>query len=208
MRYRQRKIFKKEYKYKRKFINACIMRIRFGHRSDKTIQGYKTYIFKAMKDIVNKNICNYINLLEGSPCRSIPEYDEILSDCYIIFDKCLEKYKVSKNNSFYFYFNKAMSRRFYKCYQREINMPSTELSTEMSAVLPSLSDKSSVDTVNLLLDNLNIHGFERVVCISRLNGEKGTEFLKKHKRITQRRYNEALKNVRDLLKDLLQNNQF
>ena len=59
----QRKIFKKDYKYKRKFINTCIMRIRHGNRSAETIRGYKTYIFKTMKNIVMKNILKiHLNL--------------------------------------------------------------------------------------------------------------------------------------------------
>ena len=49
-----RKLFRKDYKYKRKFINACIMRIRFGHRSDETVLGYKTYVFKAMRGAGNR----------------------------------------------------------------------------------------------------------------------------------------------------------
>lgn len=208
MRYRQRNIFKKDYKYKRKFINACIMRIRFGKRNDATIRGYKTYIFKAMKDIVNKNICNYVKLLEGSPCRRIPEYNEILSECYIIFDKCLEKYEVKKYNSFYFYFNKAMSRKFYKCYQKEVNMPHTELSDEMSAVLPCLFDNKNVDGIELLFYNLGIKGLERDVCLSKLRAERGTEFLKKRKDVTQKQYNNALRNIKELLKDLLNKHKY
>lgn len=204
----QRHIFKKDYKYKRKFINACILRIRFGKRSERTIRGYKTYIFKAMRGIVDKNICNYVNLLQGSPCRSIPDYNEILSECYIIFDKCLEKYKVRKYNNFYFYFNKAMGRKFYKNYQKEINMPSTELSDEMSAVLPSLHYKKNVDSVELLLHNLGIKSLERRICLSRLKGERGTEFLKRNKKVSQKQYNEALSHVRALLKDVINKNQW
>lgn len=203
-----KKIFRKEYKYKRKFINACIMRIRYGKRSEKTIHGYKTYIFKAMKNIVNKNICNYINLLNGTPCRNIPEYDEVLSDCYIIFDKCLEKYKITKYNSFYFYFNKALSRNFYRLYQKELNMPRVELSDEMSSVHPLLADESSVETMELLFHNLGLTKLEKKICRSKLNGEKGTEFLKKNKRISNKKYTDTLKKIKDLLTDLIQKGQY
>lgn len=204
----QRKIFKKNYKCKRKFINACILRIRFGKRSPKTVRGYKTYIFKAMKVIVNKNIYNYVNLLAGSPCRDIPQYDEILAECYIIFDKCLEKYKVLKGNSFYFYFNKAMARRFYKCYQKELNMPYLELSKEMTVVLPSLATKKNVDTIELLFHNLGIKNIERKVCLSKLHGESGAEFLRKNKDISQKQYIDALRNVKKLLNNLVQKNKY
>lgn len=203
-----KKIFKKEYKYKRKFINACIMRIRYGKRSRKTICGYKTYIFKAMKNIVNKNICNYINLLNGTSCRNLPEYDEILSECYIIFDKCLEKYKITKNNSFYFYFNKALSRNFYRLYQKELNMPSVELSDEMTSVHPMLADKSCVETMELLFHNLGFTEIEKKICRSKLKGEKGTEFLRKNKRISNKKYTDTLKKIKDLLTNLIKKGQY
>lgn len=203
-----KKIFRKEYKYKSKFINACIMRIRYGKRSERTICGYKTYIFKAMKNIVNKNICNYINLLNGTPCRSIPEYEEVLSECYIIFDKCLEKYKITKYNSFYFYFNKALSRNFYRLYQKELNKPSVELSDEMVSVHPMLSIDGSVETMELLFHNLGLTKLEKKICRSKLKGEKGTEFLKKNKHISNKKYTDTLKKIKDLLTDLIQKGQY
>ena len=204
----QRKIFKKDYKYKRKFINTCIMRIRHGNRSAETIRGYKTYIFKTMKNIVMKNICNFINLLNGSPCREIPSHDELISECYIIFDKCLEGYKITKTNNFYFYFNKAMSRKFYKLYCNEINMPMEELSTEMSVVLPSLSHNKHVDTMELLFYNLGFNRLERKICLSRLRGERSSEFLKKNKRVTQKQYSETLQKVKKLLLILQKQNKY
>ena len=106
-----KKLLRREFIYKRKFINACILRIRFGRRSERTIQGFKTYIFKSMKTIIEKNIQNYINLLNGSPCRQIPEYDEILSECWLVFEDCINKYKVKKYNNFYFYFNNLTQRQ-------------------------------------------------------------------------------------------------
>lgn len=203
-----RKILKRDYRYNRVRINSIIMRIRYGRRKPRTVQGYKTYIFKAMKDIVEKNIQNYLNLLNGSPCRDIPEYDEILSECYIVFDKCLEKYKVSKYNDFYYYFNKALSRNFYRCYHREINFPQTELTDEIAAVHPTLADYKNVDTTELLLHNLRLSEFEKIVCRSKLRGEKGTEFLRKNKNITQKQYNEALNKIKEVLLQMIKDENF
>lgn len=203
-----KRFLRREYKYNRKFINVCIMRIRFGKRSEKAIRGYKTYVFKAMRDIVKKNIQNYLNLLNGSPCRDIPEYDEIISECYIVFDKCLEKYKVTKYNNFYFYFNKALSRNFYRCYQKELNFPNVELSSEIATVHPDLASHKSVDTTELLLHNLKFSEIEIMVCRSRLNGEKGTEFLRKNKEITQKQYNDAMKNIKDVLLQMCKDENF
>lgn len=203
-----KKIFTKDYKYKRKFINSCIMRIRFGGRSERTIRGYKTYIFKAMKNIVNKNIRNYLNLLNNTPCRNTPEYDDVLSDCYIIFDKCLEKYKITKTNSFYFYYNKALSRNFYRLYQKELSMPNVELSDEIKSVHPLLSYEGSVDTMELLLHNLGLNKIEKKICRSKLRGEKVSDFLKKNKRISNKKYSDTIKKIKELLTDLVQEGKY
>lgn len=184
------------------------MRMRFGNRSERTINGYKTFIFKAMKDIVNKNIQNYLNILNNSPCRDIPEYDEVLSECYIVFDKCLENYKVKRYNNFYFYLNKALSRNFYRCYQRELNFPNIELSYEIEVSHPRLASHSSVDTTELLLHNLKLTEIEMTVCRSRLRGEKGTEFLRKNKEINQKQYNDALKHIKVVLLQMCKDENF
>jgi hypothetical protein len=178
------------------------MRIRHGNRKERTIKGYKTYVFKAMQNIIHKNIQNYFNLLNGSPCRDIPEYNEILSECYIIFDKCIEKYKITKYNNFYFYFNKALSRNFYRCYQKEINFPAIELTKEIAAVHPRLASHRSVDTPELLLHNLKLTELEEAICRSRLNGEKGTEFLRRNEHVTQKQYNDAIKRIKATLIDM------
>jgi len=203
-----KKFLRKEYKYKRKFINACILRIRFGGRDEKTVRGFKTYIFKAMKGIVDKNIYNYLNLLNGSPCRELPEYNEVLSECWIIFDKCLSKYKVTKYNNFYFYFNKALSRNFFRCYNKEINFPSSELTDEMSVVHPALSHNPHLDTEEVLFDNLRFSKLEKRICRSRMKGERISEFLKKNKRVTAKQYNAALLNIKRIILEAKSENKY
>lgn len=203
-----KKIFKSDYKYKRKFINTCIMRIRQRKMSEKTVRGYKTFIFKAMKNIVDKNIFNCINLLKGTSCRNIPEYDEILSECYIIFDKCIEKYDVKPTNSFYFYFNKALSRNFYRMYQRELNSSNVELSNEIMNLNSSLSISANVETLDLLFYNLNLNEFEKKICLSKVNGERSNDFLKKNKKISQKKYSETLIKIKKMLNQLIEGGKY
>ena len=88
--------FKKDYLYKAKYINKYIAITRFS-KSEKRIKSYKNLIFKMMKDIVKKNISNYLNLLKGTYRKdTLPDRDELVADCYVIFDKCLDKYIISK----------------------------------------------------------------------------------------------------------------
>jgi hypothetical protein len=184
------------------------MRIRQRKISEKTIRGYKTFIFKAMKNIVDKNIFNCINLLKGTSCRNIPEYDEILSECYIIFDKCIEKYDVTPTNSFYFYFNKALSRNFYRMYQRELNSSNVELSNEIMNLNSSLSISANVETLDLLFYNLNLNEFEKKICLSKVNGERSNDFLKKNKKISQKKYSETLIKIKKMLNQLIEGGKY
>lgn len=205
-----RKLFRKDYKYKRKFINACIMRIRFGHRSDETVLGYKTYVFKAMRGIVEKNIFNYINLLNGSPCRSIPEYNEILSECWLIFEKCLEKYKITRTNNFYFYFNKSLGRSFYKLYTKEINHPCIDLTNEIATVHPKLSENATEETDEMIFQSLRLNDFEKKVCRSRMKGEPASKFIKAYKdqKAAHKKYQKALQHIRFRINQARDNNNW
>lgn len=198
----ERRIFRKDFLYRQKFINACIMRIKYGHRSERTIRGYKMYIFKMMHDIVKKNICNYINLLtNGTDCREIPDHDDVLTDVYIMFDKCLEKFKVKKGNKFYYYFNKSLSRNFYREYQKIQKQTAVELTDAMEVVHPNLRYKSDNYSVDVVMDNLGFNDIEKRIVHSRMRGQKITEFLRENKDITNNQYSSALKKMKNLITD-------
>lgn len=196
----EHRIFKKDFLYRQKFINTCIMRIKYGHRSERTIRGYKMYVFKMMHDIVKKNICNYINLLtNGTECREIPNHDDVLADVYIMFDKCLEKFKVKKGNKFYYYFNKSLSRNFYREYQKTQKQTAVELTDAMEVVHPNLQYKADNYSVDVVMDNLGFNDIEKRIVYSRMRGQKITEFLKENKDITNNQYSNALKKMKNLI---------
>lgn len=198
------RLFKKDFRYKVKFINTCLMRIKFSgdKRSERTIRGYKMYIFKMMKDIVKKNVCNYTNLLSGTSCRDIPDHDEIIADCYIMFDKCVQKFDVKpkKNHNFYFYFNKSMSRNFFRDYQKEIQNSQVELTEAIATVHPHLHDNREPDTMEALMENLNFNEIDIRIIRSRLIGQKTSEFLNENLDVTNGQYSRSLKRMKDIIR--------
>lgn len=204
----ERTLFKKEYKYDKSFINICIMRIRFGKRSQKTQNGYKMYIFKMMQDIVKKNVCNYLNLLESIGCYELPNRDEIVADCYVMLDKCISKFKISKKNSFYFYFNKSLSRNFYRAYQKEMRNSGIELTDAISTMHPNLRTNGDFDTMETLMDNLYFNDIDKRITRSRLLGQRTSEFLKENKDITINQYSKSLKRIKEIILYYQTNNQF
>jgi hypothetical protein len=166
------------------------------------------FIFKMMKDVVKKNICNYTNLLNGTPCREIPTHDEMIADCYVMFDKCVEKFKVSKTNNFYFYFNKSMSRNFYRDYQKELQNSQTELTDAIATMHPQLHDNREPDTMEALMENLNFSEIEMRIIRSRLNGQKTSEFLEENPDVTNGQYSRSLKRMKDMIRYYQEKGEF
>lgn len=202
----ENRIFRKGFLYRQKFINTCIMRIKYGHRSERTIRGYKMYIFKMMHDIVKKNICNFINLLaNGTECREIPEHDDVITDVYITFDKCIEKYKVAKGRKFYYYFNKSLSRNFYREYKKQQRQLNAEMNDATEIYHPNLQVREHSYTAEVLMENLCLSEIEKRVIRSRLAGQKTAEFLNENKDISNNQYVNALKRVKTLISDAREN---
>jgi len=168
-------------------------------KCEKRRVAYKNYVFRMMKDIVKKNTCNYINLLTSINVRDIPERDELITDCYIMFDKCITKYKVCSGNNFYFYYNKSMSRNFFRNYQRKLNTNSVELTDAMTVAHPNLHCHKQPDTTEILMDGLQFDEIEKRIIRSRMNGQKTAEFLAENTDVNNGQYSRKLKRIKNIL---------
>ena len=196
----QQQLFsRKKFYFKKKFLNICILRIRYGHRNENTINGYKLYIFKMMHNVVNKNIYNYIRLLNSTSISEIPSQDELITECYIMMDKCILKFKIGNKNLFYYYFNKSLSRNFYRKYQKILKEKKVELTPELIVVHPKLRDNSEIYTVELLMSNLRFDDIEKKICRSRLKGQRTSDFLKENN-ITNSRYMHSLAHIKNMIR--------
>lgn len=192
--------FKADYHYKAKFVNKCIAIIRFS-KNEKRVQAYKNLVFKMMKDIVKKNIANYLNLLTNTEMKDMPDRDELVADCYIIFNKCLEKYVLNKTYNFYFYFNKSLSRNFYRDYQKELQRSNNhvEVSEALATVNKGFHDYRKPDNTELIMSQLGFDELEKRICRSRMLGQKTSEFLKENPDVTNGQYSRCLKKIKEVL---------
>jgi len=192
--------FKADYHYKAKLVNKWIAIIRYS-TNEKRVKAYKNLVFKMMKDIVKKNIANYLNLLNNTEVKYMSDRDELVADCYIIFDKCLEKYIIKGNYNFYFYFNKSLSRNFYRDYQKELQRSNgcVEISEALEAVNKGFHDYREPDATELLMEHLGLDELEKRICRSRMLGQKTSEFLKENPDVTNGQYSRCLKKIKEVL---------
>lgn len=176
-------------------------------KSPKRVRAFKNLVFMMMKDIVKKNISNYLNLLRSSEVKDLPERDELVANCHLIFDKCVYKFVLGRGYNFYFYFNKSLSRNFFRDYQRETqrNNFTTEITDVMTIVNSSFHSSEECGSVDLLMDQLGFTDLEKRVCKSRMAGHKTSEFLKLNPDVTNSQYSRALKVVKEKLNTAKEN---
>lgn len=194
------KYFYKDYEYEAKFVNKYIAIIRFS-KDKRRVDAYKNLVFKMMKDIVKKNISNYMNLLNGTCMKDdLPERSELIADCYIVFDRCLELFKITKKNNFYFYFNKSLGRNFYRQYQKVLTMCKNVYLTEaLTTVNEEFHCNSHVDMNEMLMESLGFTELEKLICESRLKGERTADFLEKNEGVNSGQYSRSLRRMKSII---------
>lgn len=203
----ENKFFKKNFQYDAQRVENLIKIIK-NSSSEKKKKAYKQLIFKMMKDIVKKNINNYVNLLKGLDVKNISERDEYFADCYVIFDKCIDKYIVDKGYNFYFYYNKSLSRNFFRNYQREALRNSNVEVTEALVIANSnFHDNRELLTLESIVDSLKLNDVENKIYHSKLMGQKTSEFLTENPDINNVQYSKSLKKIKDILLNFKKNNE-
>jgi len=198
------KYFKHDFYYDNARVERFIEIIKSEDSSPRRQAAFKNVVFKMMKDVVKKNIRNYLNLLVNGTSidkDEIPTTDELVADCYLIFDKCLTKYKLGCGYNFYFYFNKSMSRCFYRAWTKE--MARDNSSVEIGDALETVNERfhtskeHASNSMSLLLSSFDFSELELRVIKSRLAGQKTSEFLQANTDITHNQYSKALKIIKE-----------
>lgn len=188
--------------YNAKIVNKVIAFIKFS-KSERRRQAFSVLLFKMMHNVVKKNISNYRNLAFKSSNSYVPEFNELVSDCYIIMMNCVKGYKISKRHNFYFYYNKALSRNFFRDFKRELKHGDGSVMTNDDA-LKNNTDYSStcnIDTIDIIFKNYNLTPIEIRLCYHKMEGKKVSDFVEQNG-ITISTYNKILKSIRNKIKDI------
>jgi hypothetical protein len=163
-----------------------------GSVSDK----HREYIFKSMSGIIIKNVNNFFNLIKGvDNSLIIHEKDDIVSECYLILNKCIEKFDISlKDSKFYFYYNKALSSGLYRIQERTYhgryeNVCITELNRKSNKV-------HTLQPSNPLLLDLSFSENEILLINSRVEQISMKDFCLNNN-ISKVEYNNMLSNIKD-----------
>lgn len=192
--------FKREFYYNKKLVERFIYIIQ--NSEGKRAAVFKNLVFKMMKDIVIKNVNNYLNLLSATSIAQLPERDEVISDCYIIFDKCVDGYKVNNGYNFYFYFNKSLSRNFFRNYTKEQKRGNSHMliDEEMTYDL-NFRVRPVSNTVEILVEHLGFNEQKRRLIKSKIDKQTMTEFLKENPDMTRTQYLQIVEEIQERIQE-------
>lgn len=170
----------------------------------------KLELFNLMSKVVTKNINNYSNLAFNSPvterCNS---RDEMQAESWILLENCIKNFKVNSSYCFYFYYNKSLSRTFYKMFiktKQNLDKFNDYIIDKKNTKSKSTLGNSNM-SMEIIIEVLNLNENEEKILRSRLKKEKKSEFLNKNPEITSGKYYLNLRNLKEKIKKLEENGQ-
>lgn len=191
--------------FNRKKVNGIILIIQRNSDIEKTELKFK--LFKLMKNIVIKNIANYKMLYRNSPINEeVLDSVEMESECYLILEKCLIKFNVKKTNCFYFYYNKSLSRSFYRMFDKNIRKREKYYDYKQNVTCVMNSNTNNSYEVSLVIDLMNLDDIDKKLIMSKIDNEKKEDFIKLNK-INATIYQSSLNKVKEQLTKLKENGQ-
>lgn len=197
----QKDIFPKEDPvFSRKRANKLILKIRHGSK-DSLVDNSKKELFILMKKVVVKNVNNYLKLFRNSKVSEFSfEEEEVYSEAFLIMMNCVEKFNVKRGNCFYFYYNKAMSRQFYRMLERRISRSERrDVFIEHSLNTGDTSTSSEGYSVDFVLNNLDFTEEEKRLIRSRIEKQTRKDFLEENQDISSNDYSVMLKQIKEKL---------
>jgi DNA-directed RNA polymerase specialized sigma24 family protein len=193
-----KRLFKDSVSYHNKKILGFVVIV--CHTSSETKrEKYSLEIFKAMKEIIMRNKNNFWSLVNRMNISHHYEDEDIYQECYFVLHKVIRGFKVHKKYNFYFYYNKALARHFYRFYEK---LKKERVSYHEDVVDKKQALKSQNDFSTFDIDLAELSRYERRIVRYIMAGKQNTdEFCQKNK-VSKSKFNEHKKLVIAKLKEI------
>lgn len=185
-------------------VKNCLIVIR-NSKNDKLVEKSKMLIYNSLSNIIVKNVNNFFNLIKRVEAhRVLHERDDIVTECYVILNKCIKNFDVNSGKNFFFYFNKALSlglhRLAKKNYKDDIYFNDYDVVHKFET-----NTFSNVALDPVMLDNVKFTLEHTEYIDSRLADEKINDFISR-KGITRTAYYKIVNEVKSILSHIYERN--
>jgi hypothetical protein len=149
--------------------------------SEREIERIKILAFILSSKIIIKSINNFFSLIKNSEFEKnniVHEEQDIMIECFIVFENCVKNLKISKIKYFPFYLNNALNRAIFRIYNKSYNKyQGTIQNTDDNEKYLLDRIKGDVIKINTFdIDLMCLSDFELQIVESRYVCEKAKEF--------------------------------
>jgi hypothetical protein len=195
-------------RYNNKEIINKIKVIRFLSENkprSKKIDKMKLEIFFTMKNLVIKNINNYSKYTQNSKISELAYNSiEMENEAFIILDNCIRHFKYKYD--FYFYFNKSLSRNFYRMFSKDLRQNDKDI-VYKTDLFHRKKDEFLYCNIEIDIFNLGFDELDMIVLKSKMNDETKDVFMKNNPNFQMSKYYTCMKKIKKILTTLKENDE-
>lgn len=195
--------------YDKKKVNILVLKIKKCVDENKSNK-FKIELFNLMNKVIVKNINNYLKLTTNSPIKSDSNnFLEMQSEAFIILVKCVDGFKIKDGNDFYFYFNKSLSRNFFRFFSQHIREKKRGDMVSDFIKLFSPNPTNEIDEdIEFLIQQLGFSKDEQRILLSKIYNQNKSDFLSKNKDFNSEKYNSCMTIIKEMLNKLRDKDEY
>ncbi len=167
-------------------------------------QLYLQRLFFVLKEITVKNVNNFFSLCRKS--NSIPYLEDIdlISECFLIFDKTVKNFDLKQRYSFHFYYNKSLSRAFYRMYEKTLKSKFINFVDNDFYVDFEVYTYINLTFFDYYSDKFNLSKIQRKILKFKIDDGGDQDVFMIKNRISKKVFNENLEVIKTKFKDIRQ----
>lgn len=190
--------------YSNKEVVKCLYIIKKSTNA-RAVDEAKVRLLQQLNQIITKNIDNFFNMIKKDEKEPLHSKDDMVGECYIVLQNCINLFEIKKGKYFFWYYNKALTRALLrireKMYLKHYVVDKLDEEYEENLFFVSMANQEQ-DLVDYYLDNYGLDKQEKRIVKSLINGQKRGDFLQKNKDITWNKYYALLASIKKKLEPL------
>lgn len=182
----------------KKYIIIC------KHSKDQDeINKNKILLFRRVAFVTLKQVDNFFFLSRNFNRGIFHTKDEIVTECFLVLDRCIKGYDWKKNKTnFYFFYNKAVSRELWRLYNKRYikHCNCVDIKEEHSNLLSC--HQNNDDLLEFYYKTAEFTDKEILIVKSKLKKERRKEFVKDNKGFTNKLYQSLVNSIKQKINKL------
>jgi len=164
---------------------------------EKVLERHRVRLFRYLSKIIVKNINNFAFLTCEYERELVFTKNDLISECYIVLEKCICSFDLRKKKSFYWFYNKALSRHLLRLIERNCRKHIKDIGIDLvKTSVNGITTTSEIDFLNYYLNKIDFTDEEKKLIESRLSMVKLNDYVKKVVGMNGSRYYQLLQSVK------------